>query len=136
MKFLIFDLLDDDNDDEIDFLILISSVIYSWPFRLEAPRLYASSLFVGGTEYFFEKVDSLSLKKIIHFDCSMFELIYSIFSQFWVQSKEPNQKTLGHLKKRKMFGRVCFGIVLHWLAFGSHVASVSLFIGLLMEIIH
>jgi hypothetical protein len=78
-KFLIFNLLNDDND-EIDFLILINSVIHSWPFRLEAPRLYASSLLVGSAEYFFEKVDSLSLEKITHFDRLMFELIYSIFS--------------------------------------------------------
>jgi hypothetical protein len=136
-KFLIFDLLDDDDDDDkIDFLILISSVIYSWPFRLEAPRLYASFLLVGSAEYFFKKANSLSLKKITRLDCPTFELIYSIFSQFWVQSKEPNQKTLGHLKKRKMFGRVCLGIVLHWLAFSSHVASVSLFVSLLMETVH
>jgi hypothetical protein len=82
-KFLILNLLND-NDDEIDFLILINSVIYSWPFKLEAPRLYASSLLVGSAEYFFEKVDSLSLEKITHLDCPTFESIYSIFSQFWV----------------------------------------------------
>jgi hypothetical protein len=84
-KFLILNLLNDNNnDDEIDFLILINSVIHTWPFKLEAPRLYASSLLVGGAEYFFEKVDSLSLKKITHLDHLMFELIYNIFSQFWV----------------------------------------------------
>jgi hypothetical protein len=137
-KFLILDLLNDDDndDDEINFLILINSVIHSWPFRLEAPRLYTSSLLIGSAEYFFEKADSLSLEKITHLDRPMFELIYSILSQFWVQSKELNQKTLGYLKKRKMFGRVCFGIVLHWLASGSHVASVFLFVSLLVETIY
>jgi hypothetical protein len=80
---LIFDLFDDDDDDnEIDFLILISSIIHSWPFRLEAPRFFASSLLVGGAEYFFEKTDILSLKKITHLDHFTFESIYSIFSQF------------------------------------------------------
>jgi hypothetical protein len=75
---LILNLLDD--DDEIDFLILISSVIHSWPFKLEAPRLYASSLLVRSAEYFFEKSDSLSLEKITCLDRPMFESIYSIFS--------------------------------------------------------
>jgi hypothetical protein len=133
---LIFDLLDDDDDDEIDFLILISSIIHSWPFKLKAPRLYANSLLIRGVEYFFEKADSLSLKKITYLDYPMFELIYSIFSQFWVQSKEPNQKTLSHLKKWKMFKQVCLDIVFHWLAFGLHIASVFLFVSLPMETVH
>jgi hypothetical protein len=42
-KFLILNLLNDNDNDEINFLILINSVIHSWPFRLEAPRLIASS---------------------------------------------------------------------------------------------
>jgi hypothetical protein len=137
MNFLVFEFLEEEDEEHQkkikifreDITSYLALVVSSWPYRLEKPILHSSSLKYGSANFFFINPDPQSLEKVTRLDPNTFNFLLSKYVVWWEKSKEIPSKTKGSLSLRSLLSAASLGLILHWLATGSSLIDLSLFVG-------
>jgi hypothetical protein len=78
--------------------------------------LHTDCLIPRSVNYIFEYADDSSLEKLTCLNREVFEMIYSLFFPFW--HLLINGGSHSRLHSRHLSSKGCFGIFLHWMAYG------------------
>ena len=126
------EILEDESSSAPDDLLASLSVT-RWPHRYDKPVVHVDSLPKGGADYVAQNADSSTMEKVTRLNLEAFNLIHKRFEMQWRRSMFNNGLHEGRLVARAITSKGCLLLLLHWIAHGPSLTTLTMFSGMSMS---